>query len=173
MCRLTARSASRVTRTLETQQIQAPGEVLGGRPRHWGRAALELRRVRRGSARIPLWGNPGRVSTGKAPGKEPDSATTHLSSPSSSKGGNTSKVVGAVGARGTAKLSISKAPGKVSREFDSAVIRPSLSLNTGKISKAVGVVGTRDSVDKSPSPPLPSVNTLQGGGAGLGRGKKR
>ncbi|KAJ1120205.1 hypothetical protein NDU88_008379 [Pleurodeles waltl] len=136
MCRSTARSASRTTRTSETRRIQAPGEVLSGRLRHWGRAALELHRERRGSARIPLWGNPGRVSTVKAPGKEsrePDSATTRLSSPSSTKGGNTSKVVGAVGARGTAKLSISKAPGKVSREFDSVVIRPSLSLNTGKI----------------------------------------
>ncbi|KAJ1084422.1 hypothetical protein NDU88_004570 [Pleurodeles waltl] len=108
MCRSTAHSASRTTRTSETQQIQAPGEALGGRLRHWGRAALELRQVRRGSARIPLWRNPGRVSTGKAPGKEfrePDSATTRFSSPSSTEGGKTSKVVGAVGARGTAKLS--------------------------------------------------------------------
>ncbi|KAJ1211658.1 hypothetical protein NDU88_007015 [Pleurodeles waltl] len=39
-----------------------------GRLRHWGRAALELRRVRRGSARIPLWGNPGSASTSKVPG---------------------------------------------------------------------------------------------------------
>ncbi|KAJ1129732.1 hypothetical protein NDU88_008098 [Pleurodeles waltl] len=167
MCRSTARSASRTPRTSETQQIQAPGEVLGGRLRHWGRAALELRQGRKGSARIPLRGNPGRVSTGKAHGKEsqePDSATTRLSSPSSTKGGKTSKVVGAVGASSTVKLSISKAPGKVSRELDSVVTRPFLSLNTGRISKAVGVVGVRDSVDKSPSPPLPSVNTLQGGG---------
>ncbi|KAJ1137173.1 hypothetical protein NDU88_003586 [Pleurodeles waltl] len=166
MCRSTARSASRTPRNSETRQIQAPGEVLGGRLRYWGRAALELRRVRKGSARIPLRGNPDRVSIGKAPGKEsrdPDSATTRFSSPSSTKGGKTSKVVGAGGARGTAKLSISKAPGKVSREFDSVVTRPFLSLNTGRISKAVGVVGVRDSVDKSPSPPLPSFNTLRGG----------
>ncbi|KAJ1152175.1 hypothetical protein NDU88_004952 [Pleurodeles waltl] len=86
MCHSTARSTSQTTRTSETRQFQAPGEALGGRLQHWGRAALELRRVRRGSARIPLRGNPGRVSIGKAPGKEsrePDSATTHLSSPSS------------------------------------------------------------------------------------------
>ncbi|KAJ1172624.1 hypothetical protein NDU88_004468 [Pleurodeles waltl] len=98
MWRSTPRSASRNS---ETRQIQAPGEVLGGRLRHWGRAALELCRVRKGSARIPLRGNPGRVSTGKAPGKEsrePDSATTRLPSPLSTKGGKTSKVVGAVGA---------------------------------------------------------------------------
>ncbi|KAJ1188906.1 hypothetical protein NDU88_005662 [Pleurodeles waltl] len=31
-------------------------EPPGGRLRHWGRAALELRRARRGSARIPLRG---------------------------------------------------------------------------------------------------------------------
>ncbi|KAJ1180957.1 hypothetical protein NDU88_006168 [Pleurodeles waltl] len=142
MCRSTARSASRTTRTSETRQIQAPGETLGGRLRHWGRAALELRQVRRGSARIPLRGNPGRVSTGKAPGKEsqePDNATAHFSSPSSTEGGKTSKVVGAVGARGTAKLNTGKAPGKVSRESDNTVTRLSLSLNTGKISTAVGV----------------------------------
>ncbi|KAJ1140060.1 hypothetical protein NDU88_006421 [Pleurodeles waltl] len=46
-----------------------PDEAPGGRLRHWGRAALELRRARRGSARIPLRGNPGNASTGKAPGK--------------------------------------------------------------------------------------------------------
>ncbi|KAJ1198403.1 hypothetical protein NDU88_002244 [Pleurodeles waltl] len=164
MCRSTARSTSR---SLETQWFQAPGEALGGRLRHWGRAALELCRVRRGSARIPLRGNPGRVSTGKAPGKEsrePDSATTRLSSPSSTIG-KASKVVDVVGARGTARLSIGKAPGRVSRELDSAVTRLSSSqLNTGKISRVVGVVGARDTADKSPSPPLPSVNTLQGGG---------
>ncbi|KAJ1205324.1 hypothetical protein NDU88_000759 [Pleurodeles waltl] len=28
----------------------------------WGRAALELRRTRRGAARIPLWGNSGSTS---------------------------------------------------------------------------------------------------------------
>ncbi|KAJ1144606.1 hypothetical protein NDU88_010904 [Pleurodeles waltl] len=65
MCRSTARSTSQ---SLETQRFQAPGEALGGRLRHWGRAALELRRVQRGLARIPLLGNPGRVSTGNAPG---------------------------------------------------------------------------------------------------------
>ncbi|KAJ1124416.1 hypothetical protein NDU88_002877 [Pleurodeles waltl] len=46
-----------------------PEEAPGGRLRHWGRAALELRRARRGSARIPLRGNPINASTGKAPGK--------------------------------------------------------------------------------------------------------
>ncbi|KAJ1143414.1 hypothetical protein NDU88_009723 [Pleurodeles waltl] len=84
MCRSTLRTASRISRDLETWQTQAPGEVLGGRLRHWGRATLELRRVRKGSARIPLRGNPGRASSGKAPGKEfrePDSGTTRLSSP--------------------------------------------------------------------------------------------
>ncbi|KAJ1202664.1 hypothetical protein NDU88_006461 [Pleurodeles waltl] len=176
MCRSTVRSPTRTTRTSETRQFQAPGEALGGRLRHWGRAALELCRVRRGSARIPLRGNPGRVGTGKFPGKEsrePDSTTMRLSSPSLTKGGKASKVVGVVGARGTAKLSTGKAPGKVPGEPDSAVTRLSLSLlNTGKISKVVGVVGARDTADKSPSPPLPSVNTLQEG-AGFGRGKKR
>ncbi|KAJ1155621.1 hypothetical protein NDU88_008350 [Pleurodeles waltl] len=38
------------------------GEVFGWRLRHWDPAALELRRVRRGAARIPLRGNPGKVS---------------------------------------------------------------------------------------------------------------
>ncbi|KAJ1088366.1 hypothetical protein NDU88_001523 [Pleurodeles waltl] len=47
------------------------GEAPCGRLRHWGRAALELHRARRGSARIPLRGNPGNPSTGKAPGKTP------------------------------------------------------------------------------------------------------
>ncbi|KAJ1154351.1 hypothetical protein NDU88_007103 [Pleurodeles waltl] len=73
-----------VARILETRLLRRPGEASGGRLRHWGRAALELRRVRRGSARIPLRANPGRVSISKAPGKvsrEPDSADTnnHLS----------------------------------------------------------------------------------------------
>ncbi|KAJ1089457.1 hypothetical protein NDU88_002608 [Pleurodeles waltl] len=163
MCRPTPRLASRIPRNSETRQIQAPGEVLAGRLRHWGRAALELRRARKGSARIPLRGNPGRASIGKAPGKEsqePDSAATRLFSPSIK--GKTSKVVGVVGARGTTKFSISKAPGKVSREFDSAVARPFSLLNTGGISKVVGVLGVRDSAKKSLSPPLPSVNILQG-----------
>ncbi|KAJ1114258.1 hypothetical protein NDU88_002497 [Pleurodeles waltl] len=48
-----------------------PDEAPGGRLRHWGRAALELRRERRGSARIPLRGNPRNASTGKAPGRTP------------------------------------------------------------------------------------------------------
>ncbi|KAJ1205836.1 hypothetical protein NDU88_001261 [Pleurodeles waltl] len=54
---------------------EAPGERL----RHWGRAMLELRRVRRGTARITLRGNPGSASTSKVPGKvsrEPGSAVT-------------------------------------------------------------------------------------------------
>ncbi|KAJ1152734.1 hypothetical protein NDU88_005509 [Pleurodeles waltl] len=54
-------------------------EPPGGRLRHWGRAALELRRVRRGSARIPLRGNPGSASTSKVLGKasrEPGSTVT-------------------------------------------------------------------------------------------------
>ncbi|KAJ1106000.1 hypothetical protein NDU88_003403 [Pleurodeles waltl] len=54
-------------------------EPPGGRLWHWGRAALELRRARRGSARIPLRGNPGNASTSKALGKvsrEPGSAVT-------------------------------------------------------------------------------------------------
>ncbi|KAJ1166111.1 hypothetical protein NDU88_006520 [Pleurodeles waltl] len=46
-----------------------PDEASGGRLRHWGRAALELCRARRGSARIPIRGNPGNASTSKAPGK--------------------------------------------------------------------------------------------------------
>ncbi|KAJ1185730.1 hypothetical protein NDU88_002517 [Pleurodeles waltl] len=57
--------------------FEEEGEASGGRPRHWDRAALELRRVRRGAARIPLRGNPGRISTSKVPGRnsqEPGSA---------------------------------------------------------------------------------------------------
>ncbi|KAJ1098007.1 hypothetical protein NDU88_003123 [Pleurodeles waltl] len=95
MCRPTPRLASRSPRDSETQQIQAPGEALGGRLRHWGRAALELRWARKGSARIPLRGNPGRASIGKAPGnesREPDSVATRRFSPSTK--GKTSKVVG-------------------------------------------------------------------------------
>ncbi|KAJ1161681.1 hypothetical protein NDU88_002163 [Pleurodeles waltl] len=113
MCRSTTR--------LTTRTSVAPG----GRLRHWGRAALELRRIWKGSARIPLRGNQGRVSIGKVSRKEswePDSATTRLSS-SSPTIGKESKVVGAVGARGTARLSTDKAFGKVSREPDSAVTR--------------------------------------------------
>ncbi|KAJ1116135.1 hypothetical protein NDU88_004354 [Pleurodeles waltl] len=55
MCRSTARSASRTIRTSETRQIQAPGEVLGGRLRHWGRAALELRRAKENRNNIWLF----------------------------------------------------------------------------------------------------------------------
>ncbi|KAJ1214206.1 hypothetical protein NDU88_001832 [Pleurodeles waltl] len=54
-------------------------EAPGGRLQHWGRAVLELRRVQRGSARIPLRGNTGSTSTSKVPGKasrEPGSAVT-------------------------------------------------------------------------------------------------
>ncbi|KAJ1161632.1 hypothetical protein NDU88_002116 [Pleurodeles waltl] len=64
---------------LESRPRWNPDEAPGGRLRHWGRAALELRRVRRGSARIPLQGNPGSASTSKVPGKasqEPGSAVT-------------------------------------------------------------------------------------------------
>ncbi|KAJ1129738.1 hypothetical protein NDU88_008104 [Pleurodeles waltl] len=147
MCRSTARIS-------ETWLFQAPGEASGGRLRHWGHAALELCRVRRGSARIPLWGNPGRVSTGKAPGKvsrEPDCTTTRLS-PSSLNTEKTSKVVGVAGARGSARVSTSKAPGKVSREPDSAITRlSSFLLNTEKISKVVGVAGARGTARVSTS----------------------
>ncbi|KAJ1181642.1 hypothetical protein NDU88_006845 [Pleurodeles waltl] len=55
------------------------GVAPGGRLWHWERAALELRRVRRGAARIPLRGNPSRASTSKVPGRnsqEPGSAAT-------------------------------------------------------------------------------------------------
>ncbi|KAJ1097941.1 hypothetical protein NDU88_003057 [Pleurodeles waltl] len=48
--------------------LEEEGEASAGRPRHWERAALELRRVRRGAARIPLRENPGRISTSKVPG---------------------------------------------------------------------------------------------------------
>ncbi|KAJ1097082.1 hypothetical protein NDU88_002209 [Pleurodeles waltl] len=54
---------------LESRSRCNPDEAPSGRLRHWGRAALELRRARRGSARIPLRGNPGNASTGKAPRK--------------------------------------------------------------------------------------------------------
>ncbi|KAJ1141649.1 hypothetical protein NDU88_007977 [Pleurodeles waltl] len=98
MCRPTAR-------VLETRLLQRPGEAPGERLRHWGRAALELRRVRRCSARIPLRGNAGRVSTSKAPGKvsrEPDSSITRLSS-SPSTPEAPSKVVGIAGPRGATR----------------------------------------------------------------------
>ncbi|KAJ1099970.1 hypothetical protein NDU88_005061 [Pleurodeles waltl] len=63
----------------ESRPCRKLDEPPGGRLRHWGRAALELRRARRGSARIPLRGNPGNASTSKASGKvsrEPGSAVT-------------------------------------------------------------------------------------------------
>ncbi|KAJ1171379.1 hypothetical protein NDU88_003242 [Pleurodeles waltl] len=50
---------------IQSASLEEEGEAPGGRLRHWKRAALELRRVRRGAARIPLWGNPGRISTSK------------------------------------------------------------------------------------------------------------
>ncbi|KAJ1144319.1 hypothetical protein NDU88_010619 [Pleurodeles waltl] len=106
-------------------------------------------------------GLPGRASIGKAPGKEsrePDSAATRRFSPSTK--GKTSKVAGAVEARSITKLSINKAPGKVSR--DSAVARSFSLLNTGGISKVAEALGVRDSAKKSLSPSLPSVNILQG-----------
>ncbi|KAJ1122863.1 hypothetical protein NDU88_001336 [Pleurodeles waltl] len=73
-------------------------EAPGGRLRHWGRAALELCRVRRGSARIPLRGNPGSASTSKVPGKasrEPGTAVTHAFAESFK---TASKAVGSAGA---------------------------------------------------------------------------
>ncbi|KAJ1109915.1 hypothetical protein NDU88_007272 [Pleurodeles waltl] len=88
-------------RDAESRPLLRPGEISGERLRHWGRAALELRRVRRGSARIPLWGNPGRESIGKAPEKvsqEPDSVTTRFSTNPNPE--CSSKVVGVAGARG-------------------------------------------------------------------------
>ncbi|KAJ1218639.1 hypothetical protein NDU88_006217 [Pleurodeles waltl] len=63
----------------QSTSLEEEGEAPGGRPRHWERAALELRRVRRGAARIPLRGNPGRISASKVPGRnsqEPGSAVT-------------------------------------------------------------------------------------------------
>ncbi|KAJ1128735.1 hypothetical protein NDU88_007110 [Pleurodeles waltl] len=53
----------------ETRSARQRGEAPGGRLRHWERAALELRQVRRGAARIPLRGNPSRASTSKVPGQ--------------------------------------------------------------------------------------------------------
>ncbi|KAJ1165010.1 hypothetical protein NDU88_005440 [Pleurodeles waltl] len=61
--------------------LRKTGEAPGRRLWHWGRAALELRQARRGSARIPLRGNPGSACTSKAPGKvsrEPGSAATRV-----------------------------------------------------------------------------------------------
>ncbi|KAJ1189761.1 hypothetical protein NDU88_006503 [Pleurodeles waltl] len=55
--------------TLGNQPLRKPGEAPGGRLRHWGRAPLELRREQRGSARIPLRGNPGSACTSKVPRK--------------------------------------------------------------------------------------------------------
>ncbi|KAJ1155233.1 hypothetical protein NDU88_007968 [Pleurodeles waltl] len=63
------------------QPLRKTGEAPSGRLRHWGRAALELRRARRGLARIPLWGNSGSACTSKVPGKvswEPGSAATRV-----------------------------------------------------------------------------------------------
>ncbi|KAJ1170045.1 hypothetical protein NDU88_001926 [Pleurodeles waltl] len=57
--------------------LEKEGEAPGGRLRHWERAALELRRVCRGAARIPLRGYLSRISTSKVPGRnsqEPGSA---------------------------------------------------------------------------------------------------
>ncbi|KAJ1155302.1 hypothetical protein NDU88_008033 [Pleurodeles waltl] len=73
-------------------------EPPGGRLRHWGRAALELRRAQRGSARIPLRGNPGNASTSKAPGKvsrEPGSAVTRAFSENSKKASEAAAGAGA------------------------------------------------------------------------------
>ncbi|KAJ1190431.1 hypothetical protein NDU88_007169 [Pleurodeles waltl] len=56
------------------------GAEPGGRLRHWVRATLELSRVRRGAARIPLRGNPSRASTSKVPGRNsqvPGSVAMH------------------------------------------------------------------------------------------------
>ncbi|KAJ1197092.1 hypothetical protein NDU88_000954 [Pleurodeles waltl] len=50
MCRSTPRTASRISLDPETRQTQAPGEVLGGRLRHWGHAALEFRWPAAGAA---------------------------------------------------------------------------------------------------------------------------
>ncbi|KAJ1186073.1 hypothetical protein NDU88_002858, partial [Pleurodeles waltl] len=80
-----------------TRPLHWLGEAPGGRLRHWGRAALELRRVRRGSARIPLRGNPGRASTGKAPGRvsqEPESAATRVVSAASETVNKAARIVG-------------------------------------------------------------------------------
>ncbi|KAJ1217120.1 hypothetical protein NDU88_004715 [Pleurodeles waltl] len=83
---------------LENRPRWNPDEAHGGRLRHWGRAALELRRVRRASARIPLRGNPGSASTSKVPGKasrEPGSSVTRAFSESFKKA---SKAVTSAGA---------------------------------------------------------------------------
>ncbi|KAJ1117855.1 hypothetical protein NDU88_006051 [Pleurodeles waltl] len=59
--------------------LEEEGEASGGRLRHWDRVAPELHRVRRGAARIPLRGNPGRISTSRVPGRnsqEPESTVT-------------------------------------------------------------------------------------------------
>ncbi|KAJ1097053.1 hypothetical protein NDU88_002182 [Pleurodeles waltl] len=48
---------------IQSALLEEEGEASGGRLRHWERAVLELRWVPRGAARIPLRGNPGRIST--------------------------------------------------------------------------------------------------------------
>ncbi|KAJ1140664.1 hypothetical protein NDU88_007013 [Pleurodeles waltl] len=91
-----------VARILETRLLRRRGEASGGRLQHWGHAALELRQVRRGSARVPLRGNPGRVSTSKAPGKvsrEPDSAVTCVSSANLEAASKVAGIAGAVTAK--------------------------------------------------------------------------
>ncbi|KAJ1205204.1 hypothetical protein NDU88_000639 [Pleurodeles waltl] len=102
MCRPVARNS-------ESRLFQRPEEASGERLWHWGRAVLELRRVRGGSARIPLRGNPGRASIGKAPEKvsrEPDSVTTRRSSNPEFA----SKVVSVAGARGTTRQGDKSSP---------------------------------------------------------------
>ncbi|KAJ1104916.1 hypothetical protein NDU88_002324 [Pleurodeles waltl] len=94
---------------LETRPLRGSGEASGRRLRHWGRAVLELRRVRRGSARIPLRGNPGSASTSKVPGKvsqEPGSAVTRALSANFEAA---SKPVGIAGA-GTSLCEEDKSP---------------------------------------------------------------
>ncbi|KAJ1177168.1 hypothetical protein NDU88_002430 [Pleurodeles waltl] len=64
---------------IQSASLEEEGEASGRRLRHWERATLEPRRVRRGAARILLRGNPGRISTSKVPGRnsqEPGSAVT-------------------------------------------------------------------------------------------------
>ncbi|KAJ1152985.1 hypothetical protein NDU88_005757 [Pleurodeles waltl] len=64
-----------------TRSALQEGEAPGGRLRHWERAAVELRLVHRGAARIPLRWNPSRASTSKVPRRntqEPGSAATRM-----------------------------------------------------------------------------------------------
>ncbi|KAJ1085551.1 hypothetical protein NDU88_005681 [Pleurodeles waltl] len=58
----------------EQAPLRSAEKAAGGVFRHWNRATLELRRARRGSARIPLRRNTSRVSTSKVADEKTEEA---------------------------------------------------------------------------------------------------